>query len=125
MERLHTINLSAAWCPPKTAAEPWVRRFGRPTGVEPGDTVWLVVEAAGGCRAVLNGEQLPAVAAGEPLRRDVTERLHPRNELSLAGEGPAWRVPDEAESPGRCPLPPAAARVRLEVDHGSSTVTTP
>ncbi len=114
----HVINLSTAWEPPDLAAgrEAWVRRFGMPAGIEPGDRVWLVIEAALGCDLALGGEPLPAAVAGRPWRHDVTGRLGPRNELLLIPA--AADVPEPAGRPahGRLPLPAAIGSVRLEIE---------
>ncbi|MFM1904892.1 MAG: hypothetical protein RLZZ440_2792 [Planctomycetota bacterium] len=120
MAERHAINLSTAWCPPAAAAEAWVRRFGRPDGVEQGDVIWLVVESAGGCRLALNAASLPTVPPGGVLRHAVTGLLGPRNELQLSPlEGRAALPVGESACPnshGRSPLPDAMARVRLEIE---------
>ena len=114
----HVINLSTAWGPPDAAAGrvAWTRRFGMPAGIEPGDRVWLVIEAATGCDLALDDERLPAAAAGRLSRHDVTGRLGLRNELVLIPE--AAVAPDPAVRPahGRLPLPAAIGSVRLEIE---------
>ena len=58
----------------------WTRRFGRPTGLAPGQRVWLVLEDVPAASAVsLNGHVLPV---GERAF-DVTALLRARNELVL------------------------------------------
>lgn len=116
MGGLHAINLSTAWCPPLREAGAWVRRFGRPAGIQPGDSVWLVVASTPGCGLLFNGLALPAVAPGGELRHDVTQLLLPRNELELAPGDLAAAA--EASRDGRCPLPAAIASVRLEIAVG-------
>ena len=69
---MHRINLSAGWV---RAGDRWVRRFGRPTGID-GARLVLVGDGVG----LLNGEPLT-------LPADVTGKLLPRNELVLAAAG--------------------------------------
>lgn len=117
MSDIHVINLSTAWQPPDPAsgAGTWVRRFGMPAGIEPGDHVWLVLEPATNCALRLGGEALPAAAAGEPWRHDVTAVLQERNELvvSVAAAVPAALV---ARAHGRSDLPAAIGRAWLEIE---------
>jgi hypothetical protein len=117
----HVINLSTAWEPPEpaTGQTVWTRRFGMPAGIEPGDHVFLVIEAAASCGATLAGTPLPSVFAGLPWRQDVTERLGPRNELVLI---PAAALVPESfvrSAHGRRPLPAAIGSVRLEIEPGA------
>jgi hypothetical protein len=113
----HRINLSTAWLPPDPAADrvAWVRRFGRPAGIEPGGQVWLVVEAVAGCDLVLGGQPLPPAAAATISRHDVTAMLRERNELMLSPTVPAGPVARVARH-GRCDLPPTLGRVCLEIE---------
>jgi hypothetical protein len=106
MSGSHVINLSTAWDPPEPAAgrEAWTRRFGMPAGIEPGDQVFLVIEAAATCGATLAGAPLPSVVAGLSWRQDVTERLGPRNELVLipaAALVPEFTPSKQCQSPKR------------------------
>jgi hypothetical protein len=121
MSGSHVINLSTAWDPPEPAAgrEAWTRRFGMPAGIEPGDQVFLVIEAAATCGATLAGAPLPSVVAGLSWRQDVTERLGPRNELVLIPA--AALVPESSvrAAHGRRPLPAAIGSVRLEIEPGA------
>jgi hypothetical protein len=115
---VHAINLSTAWDPPDPVAgrQAWTRRFGMPAGIESGDRVWLVIEAATNCELAIGGEPLPPVVAGRPWRHDVTGRLGPRTELVLL---PAATIADEPAPPsahGRRPLPAAVGSVRLEIE---------
>jgi hypothetical protein len=114
----HVINLSTAWEPPAEAAgrEAWTRRFGMPAGIEPGDKVWLVFEAATGCDLALGGEPLPAAAAGRLWRQDITGRLGPRNELLLIPSAAVAPDPVGRPAQGRQPLPGAIGSVRLEIE---------
>ncbi len=118
MSEVHAINLSTAWCLPPRAAGVWVRRFGRPAGIEPGDEVWLVVASASGCGLLLNGQPLPSVGPGGELRHEVTRLLQPRNELALAPCDAIVAETPEVARNGRCPLPDAIASVRLEIAGG-------
>ncbi len=110
----HAINLGNAW-----EAEPgddghaaaWVRRFGRPTGLEPGDTVWLVIEEPVACTLVLNGARLPDGLPGAAYRVEITPRLRDRNLLVLVP--PAGGA--AAAGAGRVPLPDSLGRMRLEL----------
>jgi hypothetical protein len=113
----HRINLSTAWQPPGVAAEQtaWVRRFGSPAGIEPGDRIWLVVEAAVGCGLGLAGEPLPPVAAGTIRRHEITAMLRERNELVLTPAVAAGSV-EVGMGHGRCDLPPSIGRVALEIE---------
>ena len=117
MSDTHAINLSTAWEPPgpAVARAAWVRRFGMPAGIEPGDRVWLVVEPAAACEVRLGGEPLPAVVAGERRRHDITRLLRPRNELMLVTVEPADR-PLVTAVHGRCDLPATIGRVWLEIE---------
>jgi hypothetical protein len=117
MSERHRINLSTAWRPPDSAGDSsaWVRRFGRPAGIDPGDRVWLVVEAVAGCELALAGEPLPPVAAGTIGRHDVTALLGERNELTLA-PGVTLGTVAVVAGHGRCELPAAIGRVSLEIE---------
>lgn len=120
MSERHVINLSTAWTPPEPASgqAAWVRRFGMPAGIGPGDRIWLVVESPGGCGLALAGEALPPVAAGERRRHDVTTQLAARNELLLTPAAGAAAVMPAAAIPshGRCDLPATVGRVVLEIE---------
>lgn len=61
------------------------RAFHRPTGLDPHERVWLMVDAAGSEAIVaLNGQTLGAAAAGEsPAAFDITERLAPDDVVTL------------------------------------------
>jgi beta-galactosidase/beta-glucuronidase len=81
-----------------------VRRFGRPTGLDSGERVWLVCDGATlTATVVLNGTPLGAILGPTtPARFDVTERLLPRNELVIEVEFPAIEAANR----------PSAAEVR-------------
>lgn len=113
---MHTIDLTNAWEPPvagsRTPASSlaWVRRFGRPSGLGPGDRVWLAMDLPPPADATLNGAALPALPeAVGAWRIDVTDRLESRNELVL---------PLDADGGGvrRAALPAVCGRVRLEIE---------
>jgi hypothetical protein len=111
MAHVHRIRLQAAWegCPRGTT---WTRSFGRPSGVGPGDRVWLVVERPAACTVALNGRDLPAVIPGAAVwRHHVTADLLERNEVRLAA-GSAVAVP----AAGRQPLPESLGIVTLEIE---------
>ena len=107
---MHTINLTNAWEPPMSGAKTWIRRFGRPSGIGPGDRVWLVMDVPPPPDAVLNAMPLPASAGGPPWRADVTSLLGDRNELLLPLDL------DAVGTTGRCSLPAARGGVRLEIE---------
>jgi len=89
---IHSIRLREPW-----DVEPIVgglkrhrRFFNKPTGLEPGDRVWIVVEGAVGLAELsLNGSPPPHAGdqapVGNEARRsfDVTTLLNLRNELVL------------------------------------------
>jgi hypothetical protein len=59
-----------------------VRRFGRPTGLESGERVWLVCDgAADAAEVILNEVPLGKLQGLTPIRCDITELLQPRNQL--------------------------------------------
>jgi len=142
----HTIRLTAVWEPPDLSAAPastgggplWRRRFGRPTGLEGGLRVLLVVEAPppGGQSLLDLGLPLCLVLNGTPLSRpadgvrswitDITSLLAQRNELLLTpavGWCPPGGIPLATNLQGRCDLPVECGRVSLQiVAEGSSSV---
>src|SRR4051794_40863660 len=63
----------------------YVRSFGRPTGLEPHDSVWLVVEPPRSSGSVqLNGQFLGTVRIGEPPGRfEIISLLEERNQLVI------------------------------------------
>lgn len=95
------------------------RRFNRPTGLDPHERVWLVVEGVDAFgRAALNGQALGDVLGyALPASFDVTELLAPSNELLLdvelsadSGNGSTVLRPGRENMPGG-PI----GEVRLEV----------
>jgi len=71
-----------------------IRRFGRPSGLPPGEVVWLAIERLGNRLDVfLNGRSHGCL--DPPIRLDVTGALFERNELRIELElpvspGEAW-----------------------------------
>lgn len=109
----HAINLADAWEAESDGAVGvrWARRFGRPTGLAAGDTVWLVIDGPAAAAITLNGVPLPAVRSAPAWRAEITPLLRDRNLLLLvpaSGGGP------RADG-GRLPLPAALGRVWLEI----------
>jgi hypothetical protein len=114
----HSIHLGAAWEPPAGAASPgWLRRFGRPSGLGPGERVVLVCDAGSGRpawrRLLLNGQELSlAEATLTRFECDVTASLLPRNELVVE---PLTAVPSR-DGVRRADLPREWGRFTLEID---------
>ena len=118
----HAIHLGTAWEPPTAATRAWVRRFGRPSGVEKADRLVLVCEAAespGVWRnATLNDHALAWRDAGPgAMECDVTGVIADRNLLVVAEVAPevARGVASGPTSETRMPLPPAWGRLSLVV----------
>lgn len=118
MSEAHRIRLQAAWRPPAAGDTAWIRSFGRPAGLEPGDRVWLVIERPAVRTIELNGAGLPPVAAdpGGAWRHEITGALAGRNELRLVAESgvPDGDVPADARD--RRPLPDGIGAVTLEIE---------
>jgi hypothetical protein len=106
------------------------RRFGRPSGMEPHERVWLVCEGVDACGTLWCNEQLlgPVRGYALPAAFDVTDLLDARNELWLDVELPAeppsssvtpnsrLRTPHSPPRPGREKLPGGPiGQVRLEI----------
>jgi beta-galactosidase/beta-glucuronidase len=95
------------------------RRFGRPTGIDGGERVWLVCDGADAwAKLTLNGEPLGHVAGpAEAAEFDVTGLLRERNELAAVVECPR-RAADGAclDRGPRADLPGGLiGEVRLEI----------
>jgi len=122
----HAIHLGAAWEPPTVATRAWIRRFGRPSGVEKGDRLVLVCEAAGSPglwrNATLNDQSLTWRDSGPgTMECDVTGMIADRNLLVVA-EVAAQVVSEVAGGVAsghhletRVTLPPAWGRLSLVV----------
>jgi hypothetical protein len=132
---MHAIHLGNAWDRVAAAGRPqdsWRRRFGRPTGLVPGDRLFLVVERPGlSASATLNGCELPAIAAATARWTcDVTALVVDRNELVFAADGPSPGqstpaggeiTPAGGGTHGRVPLPAPFGGVGLViVPHGEA-----
>ena len=75
-------TLKAGGWPGLTGRVSFYRRFGRPSNLSVGESVWLVFEqVAGPARALLNDEPLGELAGTGQF--DVTGRLRPRNTLEV------------------------------------------
>jgi hypothetical protein len=118
----HAIHLGTAWEPPTAATRAWVRRFGRPSGVEKADRLVLVCEAADSPgvwrNATLNDHALAWRHAGPgAMECDVTGMIADRNLLVVAEVAPdvAPGVTSGPNSETRVPLPPAWGRLSLVV----------
>jgi hypothetical protein len=116
----HAIHLGTAWEPPTTEAKPWMRRFGRPTGVGETDRLLLVCEGVAEVAApvwrtaTLNDRPLAWRDAGPGLLEcDVTAVLTDRNLLAVMAappEAPSGRAPG-----ARATLPSTWGRLSLVV----------
>jgi hypothetical protein len=120
----HVIHLGAAWEPPTAAGgggSAWVRRFGRPSGLQAGDRVLLVWERVvvhDAPAGTLNGSPLPGSATGASRwEHDVTALLRDRNELRLEAPHPE-PVCETGVAHGRADLPAAWGRVALVIVTG-------
>ncbi|MEI6506072.1 MAG: hypothetical protein WCO90_09370 [Planctomycetota bacterium] len=113
----HAIQLGNAW-EPLAADGRWLRRFGRPTGIGPGDAVVFVVDGeASGVpwrRLLLNGVELSfAAAAGGRHECEITTLLRDRNELLVVPEAVA---PAAGDAPrGRLRFPKEWGRIFIEI----------
>jgi hypothetical protein len=72
----------------------FTRRFGRPTGIGPRQTVWLEVASSAAGRAVLNEQDLGEITAGTQSF-DVTPLLGDGNQIELELRRPDGDVADE------------------------------
>ena len=121
----HSIHLGSAWEPPQTepAGDPalgriWLRRFGRPSGIGAGDTVWLVLENPASASVRLNGATLPPPRAGQVRwSHEITPLLRDRNELEIVADA-AMIAPGTTDAHGRQPLPESFGRISLEIVSG-------
>ena len=93
----------------------YLRRFGRPTNLEPGQRVELVIESLETAAQIrLNDRLLFASRSPDQVWRvDITEQLVPRNQLSIDLACPASNANDNTD-----PTPTARglrAAIRLEI----------
>ena len=115
----HAIHLGTAWEPPTAEAMRWLRCFGRPTGIEPGDRVVLVCQGAARSAAwqdaTLNDGRLGWHAAADGgLECDVTDLLAERNLLVVPVSDPQDGVADRGRG-ARATLPAAWGRLSMVV----------
>lgn len=112
----HVIRLRKPWRCQLGAGQVTCRRgFNRPTGLDDGERVWLIVDGVrGAAQLTINDGPLGAVAAGVPSGGwDMTDLLQSHNELaiSIACDDPA-----AALAAGPAALPgDLIAEVRLEI----------
>jgi len=96
MSGTHRIRLRRPWQFQATADRfRWTRRFNRPSGLGPGEQVWLVCEgfAYGPLGVVLNGRPLGTLPGGGAAGRfEITGSLALQNEVLL--EGAKQSVPE-------------------------------
>jgi len=85
---MHTIRLRGPWDfvpqedPPGTTR--CTRHFHKPTGLDSGERVWLVIEGLAGTAQVSVNDTALAQASGMSLIRfDLTTLLRPHNELII------------------------------------------
>ncbi|MCL4190733.1 MAG: hypothetical protein KJZ87_03220 [Thermoguttaceae bacterium] len=96
----HRIHLRRPWRSASAGLRPdWSRRFGRPTGLEPGDCVWLVIEGMPQAEVWLNGNRLAPVDLLVAERYDITDRLMTRNEIVIVAETGPGVEPTTGEPP--------------------------
>jgi|LakMenEpi03Aug12_release.lakeMendotaPanAssembly.Ray.scaffolds.fasta_scaffold13076_1 hypothetical protein len=120
MNTPHRIHLGSAWEPVAAGGGAgiravWRRRFGRPSGLDAGTGVWLVIEQPAACAVVLNGHVLPAAAAGAEYRQEVAGLLALRNELLVTPAAATASAGPTTTTGGREPLPAACGSVWLEI----------
>lgn len=82
---MHVIRLRAAWTVESGRA---TRRFNRPTGLDPGERVYVAWDGASP-DASLNGERIDELSYCGPPRFDITDRLSAANELVLGTDNGA------------------------------------
>ena len=101
----HAIRLRRPWhCESTEGGLVWRRRFGRPTGLTPGQRVELVIDGLPPAASIaLNGQLLPDRREEElgRSRFDVTGCLLARNELAIRLPLPQAHPPS---SPGTPPV---------------------
>lgn len=116
MNDRHVIHLGGGWEPPRGGASgTWRRHFGRPSGIGPGDRLWLVIDRPAACRLVLNAAALAACPGGPTAyRAEVTMLLGDRNLLTLET---THRAADHSagDDGGRRSLPDPLGRISLEI----------
>jgi hypothetical protein len=104
------------------------RTFQKPTGLEPGDTVWLVVDPPRSRAAVvLAGQLLGEVRFSGPAGRfDITQLLEDRNTLEIEVEHPALDAAGRPLDDGNLAAPGGlVGEVRLEIQESGATSQEP
>lgn len=68
----------------------WRRRFNRPTGLVPGDQVWLVVQTTAAPQSLrLNDIDVPLSAHGNgSVRVEIASRMEMRNTIEILSGAP-------------------------------------
>ncbi|MEX0611934.1 MAG: hypothetical protein WD738_12980 [Pirellulales bacterium] len=95
------------------------RTFQKPTGLETGERVWLVVEPPRSQGAVtLNDRPLGEVRSGDPPARfEITAQLDDHNRLEVVVDHPALDAASVANDDSITDLPGGlVGEVRLEID---------
>jgi len=78
VSKIHRIELTHAWEP--AGPNTWKRRFGRPSGLEKGDRVWLVLESPPAC-----GQSTGGGAGRDPAGGGIVGGEHGGGEVTLNG----------------------------------------
>jgi hypothetical protein len=89
MSSTHRIHLRRPWRFEVTDYRVrWTRPFNRPTGLGPGQQVWLLFEgfADGPWGVILNGQPIATLAGNGAVEQfEIADRLALHNELALEG----------------------------------------
>lgn len=81
---LPRVDVHLASLPAELSKARLLRRFGYPTGIEPGDRIFLEAkQVPAGTQLLLQGELLGEVPANGVSRFEVGMKLRPRNTLEL------------------------------------------
>lgn len=89
---MHVIRLRAPWQIEALATQPGmvrcVRHFNKPTGLDDGERIWLVIDGPVlPARIALNGQAVGQASglspSGAPTRCDVTSLLAARNRIEI------------------------------------------
>lgn len=95
------------------------RTFQKPTGLESGERVWLVIEPPRSVGEVeLNRQRLGDICGGEAVGRfDITAMLEDHNRLEILVEHPAADDVNRAQNPtATLPTGGLVGEVRLEIE---------
>lgn len=107
---IHRIRLRHPWQrEPQAGAVLWRRRFNRPTGLDAGHRVFVVIEGDVGLGGVvLNDEPLGTLRGQQsPQPFEVTDRLLGSNELLL------WLEQSSSDEPMPATTPPGEVWVEI------------